>query len=68
MPTKIVAKPLSTLEEGVAATMRLMFDDALAGVTGKYFNGTHEARADAQAYDAGARAELRALSDRLVSV
>jgi NAD(P)-dependent dehydrogenase (short-subunit alcohol dehydrogenase family) len=67
MPTKIVAKPLSTLDEGVAATMRLMFDDALAGVTGKYFNGTHEARADAQAYDAGARAELRALSDRLIS-
>jgi NAD(P)-dependent dehydrogenase (short-subunit alcohol dehydrogenase family) len=66
MPTKIVAKPISTIEEGVTATLRLMFDDGLTGVTGKYFNGTHEARADAQAYDAGARGQLRALSDRLI--
>ena len=67
MPTKIVATPISTIDEGVAATMRLMVDDALAGVTGKYFNGIHEARADAQAYDAGARAQLRALSERLLA-
>jgi len=67
MPTKIVAKPLSTIAEGVDATMRLMVDDALAGVTGKYFNGVHEARADAQAYDAEARARLRALSDKLIA-
>jgi len=66
MPTKIVAKPISTITEGVDATMRLIVDDALAGVTGKYFNGVHEARADAQAYDAGARAQLRALSDKLI--
>ena len=66
MPTKIVAKPISTIAEGVDATMRLIADDALAGVTGKYFNGVHEARADAQAYDAGARAQLRALSDKLI--
>jgi NAD(P)-dependent dehydrogenase (short-subunit alcohol dehydrogenase family) len=67
MPTKIVATPISTLDDGVTATMRLIADDALAGVTGKYFNGTHEARADAQAYDTGARAQLRALSDRLIA-
>jgi len=67
MPTKIVASPISTIEEGVAATMRLVADPALAEVTGKYFNGTHEATADAQAYDPDARAKLRAVSDRLAS-
>jgi hypothetical protein len=67
MPTKIVAHPTSTLEEGVNATMRLVADDALATVTGKYFDGVREAQADAQAYDAAARARLRALSDRLTA-
>jgi NAD(P)-dependent dehydrogenase (short-subunit alcohol dehydrogenase family) len=67
MPTKIVAKPISTIAEGVDATMRLMLDDSVTGITGKYFNGIHEARADAQAYDAGARSQLRALSDRLIA-
>ena len=32
-------------------------------VSGRYFNGLQEARADAQAYDADARARLRALSE-----
>lgn len=67
MPTKIVAHPISTLDEGVQATMHLIGDPALAGVTGKYFNGAHEATAEPQAYDAEARATLRALSDQLVS-
>jgi NAD(P)-dependent dehydrogenase (short-subunit alcohol dehydrogenase family) len=67
MPTKIVASPISTLEEGVEATMRLVADASVAGVTGKYFNGTQEAKADAQAYDARARAQLRALSDKLTA-
>ena len=35
-------------------------------MTGAYFNGTREARADAQAYDADARRRLRELSERLV--
>jgi len=67
MPTKIVSHPISTLEEGVEATMRLAVDPSVAGVTGKYFNGLREARADAQAYDPHARAQLRELSDRLTS-
>jgi NAD(P)-dependent dehydrogenase (short-subunit alcohol dehydrogenase family) len=66
MPTKIVASPISTLEEGVEATMHLVAGDDVAGVTGKYFSGMREARADAQAYDAEARAKLRELSERLV--
>ena len=69
MPTKIVTAartPLSTLEEGVEATLALIRDHD--GVTGAYFNGTHEARADPQAYDADARRRLRELSERLTGV
>jgi NAD(P)-dependent dehydrogenase (short-subunit alcohol dehydrogenase family) len=64
MPTKMVSSPISTLEEGVEATARLVTAPA-AEVTGRYFNGTREARADAQAYDADARRTLRELSERL---
>jgi NAD(P)-dependent dehydrogenase (short-subunit alcohol dehydrogenase family) len=67
MPTKIVANPISTIDEGVQATMHLVCDPALAGVTGKYWNGAHEATAEPQAYDGEARATLRALSDQLVA-
>jgi NAD(P)-dependent dehydrogenase (short-subunit alcohol dehydrogenase family) len=66
MPTKMVTNPISTLEEGVNATMRLIMDSSLAGVTGKYFDETTETRAQAQAYDPEARAKLRALSDGLI--
>jgi NAD(P)-dependent dehydrogenase (short-subunit alcohol dehydrogenase family) len=38
----------------------------LAGVTGRFFDRTREARADAQAYDAGARAGLWRRSLKLV--
>jgi NAD(P)-dependent dehydrogenase (short-subunit alcohol dehydrogenase family) len=70
MATKMVTDagvtPLSTVEEGLQATWRLVADPALEGVTSVFFNGTSEARADAQAYDAGARRRLRELSERLV--
>jgi NAD(P)-dependent dehydrogenase (short-subunit alcohol dehydrogenase family) len=70
MATKMVTdagiSPLSTVQEGLEATWRLAADPALEGVTGVYFNGTGEARADAQAYDADARRRLRELSERLV--
>jgi NAD(P)-dependent dehydrogenase (short-subunit alcohol dehydrogenase family) len=65
MPTKIVPHPISKIEDGVHATMRLIADDALATVTGKYFDQTREAKADPQAYDAAARAQLHALSEQL---
>ena len=42
----------------MAATYRLISDPALDGVTGQFFNKTHSARADRQAYDRTARAEL----------
>jgi NAD(P)-dependent dehydrogenase (short-subunit alcohol dehydrogenase family) len=67
MPTKIVTtSPASSLEEGVEATMRLVGDPELDGVSGRYFDGLREAAADPQAYDAAARERLRELSERLV--
>ncbi|MFI0369456.1 SDR family NAD(P)-dependent oxidoreductase [Actinomadura sp. 1N219] len=67
MPTKMVSSPISTLEEGMRATHRLVTDPALDDVTGRFFDGLQEARADAQAYDPEARARLRALSEELTS-
>jgi NAD(P)-dependent dehydrogenase (short-subunit alcohol dehydrogenase family) len=68
MPTKIVPRPISTLEEGVEATYRLVADPALDGVSGHYFNGLREARPDAQAEDPEARERLRRLSERLTGL
>ena len=65
MPTKIVPTPISEIAEGVEATARLAVDPALAGVTGRYFNGLREARPDPQALDPAARARLRAIADEL---
>jgi NAD(P)-dependent dehydrogenase (short-subunit alcohol dehydrogenase family) len=66
MPTKIVAHPMSTLAEGVDATVRLIADPALATTSGKFFDGMRESKADGQAYDPTAREKLRVLSARLV--
>jgi NAD(P)-dependent dehydrogenase (short-subunit alcohol dehydrogenase family) len=59
-------RPISTVEEGGRATLRLVTSAQLDGVTGRYFDGLDEARADDQAYDAGARARLREVSEQLV--
>jgi NAD(P)-dependent dehydrogenase (short-subunit alcohol dehydrogenase family) len=64
MPTKMVKSPISTLEEGIEATQRLVTAPA-AEISGRYFDGLREARAHGQAYDAGARRALRELSERL---
>ena len=61
-------QPLSTVEEGAEATMQLAVSPELAGRTGLYFNGLNEARANAQAYDDAARAQLRALSLELTGL
>jgi NAD(P)-dependent dehydrogenase (short-subunit alcohol dehydrogenase family) len=66
MPTKIVHSPVSSIEDGVEATMRLLTAPA-AEVAGRYFNVLREARADPQAYDADARENLRALSEELTT-
>jgi NAD(P)-dependent dehydrogenase (short-subunit alcohol dehydrogenase family) len=72
MPTKMVleagASPVSSIEEGSSATLRLVADPALDGVSGVYFDGSLEARAHRQAYDAEARRRLRDLSTDLVGL
>ena len=65
MPTKMVRSPISTLQEGVDATLRLVDGPDVEGVSGVYFNGQAEARADPQAYDADARRALREASEAL---
>jgi NAD(P)-dependent dehydrogenase (short-subunit alcohol dehydrogenase family) len=71
MPTKMVlaerGTSVDTLETGVASTERLTSDPALAGVTGRFFDRTREARADPQAYDPTARARLWQVSMELTS-
>jgi NAD(P)-dependent dehydrogenase (short-subunit alcohol dehydrogenase family) len=67
MPTKMVPSPISTLQEGVDATLRLVVAPELEGVTGRYFNGQRAAQADPQAYDADARRALRAASAALAA-
>jgi hypothetical protein len=58
--------PITALEDGVAATARLVTDPELAATSGKFFNGLHEADANAAAYEPAAREYLRALTDRLL--
>ncbi len=69
MDTKMVrgtfGYTMSTVEEGAEAVVRLAASPELEGVTGRYFDGTREARANRQAYDAGARRRLWALSEEL---
>jgi NAD(P)-dependent dehydrogenase (short-subunit alcohol dehydrogenase family) len=68
MPTKIVPHPTSSLAEGVEATARLVLDPDLEDVSGAYFDGLREDRADAQAYDPDARRRLLELSRELTGV
>ena len=69
MPTKMVraagVDPISSLEQGGQATLRLVADRELDGITGRYFNGTRAAEPHPQANDRDARKRLRDLSDRL---
>jgi len=62
MPTKMVlqeiGRQVDSIEDGVASTRRLVCDPALSDVTGAFFDRTREARANDQAYDPEARAEL----------
>ena len=69
MPTKIVAgAPVSTIDQGVEATMRLIAAPAAETGSGRFFNGLGEARANDQAYDPGARRQLRELSAKLTGL
>ncbi len=59
-------EPMSTIEEGAEATLRLITAPELDGVTGRFFNRLRDARAHPQAYDADARRRLRDVSGQLV--
>jgi NAD(P)-dependent dehydrogenase (short-subunit alcohol dehydrogenase family) len=69
MDTKMVGEAfgytMSTVEEGAEATVRLAASPELEGVTGRYFDGKREARANRQAYDERARDGLWTLSEDL---
>jgi len=70
MPTKMVLAEIGhhidSLDDGVHATERLVSDPALAGTTGRFFDRTREATANAQAYDVRARVALWRRSLELV--
>ncbi|PZG15442.1 SDR family NAD(P)-dependent oxidoreductase [Nonomuraea aridisoli] len=70
MPTAMSARSgmevVDTLEQGVAATRRLVDAPETAGVTGRYFEGGEEARAAEEAYDPDYRRRLADLTRRLV--
>ncbi|MEV1285586.1 SDR family NAD(P)-dependent oxidoreductase [Micromonospora sp. NPDC049679] len=71
MPTTMVRQSgmerLDSLEQGLRATARLVVDPELTGVTGRYFDGEQESRANDQAYDPEFRARLRTVTDALVA-
>src|SRR5215210_2925595 len=69
MDTKMVQDTfgytMSTVEEGSEAVVRLAVSQEVEGVTGRYFDGTREARANRQAHDLQARDRLWVLSEEL---
>ena len=60
--------PASTVDEGADAIMKQIVSEELAGRSGLFFNGQREVRANDQAYDEEARANLKALSSRLTGL
>jgi NAD(P)-dependent dehydrogenase (short-subunit alcohol dehydrogenase family) len=68
MDTKMVQSTfgysMSTVEEGTEAVVRLAVSQEVDRVTGRYFDGKREARANRQAYDPQARDMLWALSEQ----
>jgi NAD(P)-dependent dehydrogenase (short-subunit alcohol dehydrogenase family) len=60
--------PISSVEEGADAILELAVSPQVEGQSGLYFNGQREARADAQAYNADARRQLKAMSLELVGL
>jgi len=69
MDTKMVRDTfgytMSTVEEGTEGVVRLSVSPEVEGITSCYFDGTSEARANRQAYDARARKVLWDLSEEL---
>ncbi|MBV6647496.1 MAG: SDR family NAD(P)-dependent oxidoreductase [Cyclobacteriaceae bacterium] len=72
MPTKMTIEAfgygMASVNQGVEATKRLITSSKLKGVTGKYFDGTHESQSNRQAYDESARKQLKEQSLELVDL
>jgi NAD(P)-dependent dehydrogenase (short-subunit alcohol dehydrogenase family) len=72
MPTNMVlaagVEPVSTLDEGVDATVRLIVSPEVEGVNGHYFDGTSESAPHPQAEDPEARRRLREISEELTGI
>jgi NAD(P)-dependent dehydrogenase (short-subunit alcohol dehydrogenase family) len=69
MDTKMVQSTfgynMSTVEEGTEAVVRLAVSKGVEGITGSYFDGKWEARANRQAYNPRDRNRLWVLSEQL---
>lgn len=69
MPTRMVLETVGytvdRLEDGVESVMNLVENPSLAGVTGRYFDRTAEARPLADAYDQAIQERLWSLSEQL---
>jgi NAD(P)-dependent dehydrogenase (short-subunit alcohol dehydrogenase family) len=72
LPTNMVkaagVDPVTPLEDGVAATMRLITSPEVEGTNGHYFDGTSESAPHPQAEDPEARRQLRELSEELTGI
>jgi NAD(P)-dependent dehydrogenase (short-subunit alcohol dehydrogenase family) len=72
LPTNMVrqagVEPVTPLEDGVRATMRLIASPEVDGVNGHYFDGTSESAPQPQAEDPEARHRLRELSAELTGI
>lgn len=60
--------PHNAVEEGAEAVEHLASSPELADLTGRYFDGKQEARADGQAYDEETRRRLWDLSEELTGI
>lgn len=72
LDTKMVREgfgtPLGPVETGIEAEVYLATSSEIDGVTSEYFDRMKPARADAQAYDAGARHTLWQLSEQWTGI
>jgi NAD(P)-dependent dehydrogenase (short-subunit alcohol dehydrogenase family) len=72
MPTNMVKRagvdPVTPLEEGIAATMRLITSPEVADTNGHYFDGTSESAPHPQAEDPEARRQLREISAQVTGI
>jgi hypothetical protein len=72
MDTKMVTggggRPQSSVEEGAAATLRLVADPDVDGESGRFFDGVWESGTHRQANDPEARRRLWDVSERLTGL